>query len=296
VRITGWLKDVNNSLYVIEQKIKALGDVDEAIGLIEAHEKAERELDAFDAQASGRQQEIEKARQNMPGPTLFDFAPYNESIGECDAEIERLSGLLRPVIVAEERRKEIEVKRSQLAVLKNRATVLDQLVKYFDKDGIKAKLIGQYIGGFEQKLNEVMGAWGYSCDLTIEPYSFDVTNARGDVIPVRELSGAERVMFSLAFQCAVSRTASIGMVVIDEVAMFLPEIRPVLNERLYQMIKEGYLEQVIMLVADSSERAPSMPGMAFYMVDEGVVYPLSQNGSLRKEKTSERRDDQRNIA
>lgn len=294
-KIAGWLGDVANSLGVIEQKQKALGDVSEAIALVEAHEKAQRELDEFDAQASGRQ-EIEEAQKGVPEAILFSFAPYNESLAECDTEIERLSGLLRPVIVAEERRKEIEVRRSQLAILKDRATVLDQLVKYFDKDGIKAKLIGQYIGGFEQKLNEVMGAWGYSCALSIEPYSFDVTNARGDVVPLRELSGAERIMFSLAFQCAVSRTAGIGIVVIDEMAMLLPEIRPAMNERLYRMIEDDHLDQVIMLVADSSERIPSLPGVAFYMVDEGTVYPLHQNSFIRKETADERRNDQRNIA
>jgi DNA repair exonuclease SbcCD ATPase subunit len=294
VKLKEWLREMDASLGVIDQKLTALGDITGAVDAITEHEAALKELDAFDAQAEERQRKIEAAKQNIPGPTLFDFQPYNESIGECDVEIERLAALLRPVIVAEERRKEIEVKRGQLADLKEKAMVLDQLVKYFDKDGIKAKLIGEYIGGFEHKLNEVMAAWGYSCALTIEPYSFDVTNARGDVNPIRELSGAERVMFSLAFQCAVSMTANIGMVVIDEVAMFLPELRPVLNQRLYEMVKQGFLEQVILLVADTSEQASSLPGAAFYFVDDGAVRPLPQN-TVRKEATNERRDE-RSIA
>jgi len=286
------IRESNGTLGVVEQKIKALGDVDDAIALIERHEAALKELGAFDEQAEERKKQIEEAERDIPGPTLFDFAPFNISISEIELEIERLSGLLRPVIVAEERRKEIAIKQGQLAVLKQKAATLDRLVKYFDKGGIKAKLIGQYIGGFESKLNEVMGAWGYSCALSIEPYSFDVTNARQDVIPVRELSGAEEVMFSLAFQCAVSQTANIGMVVIDEVAMFLPEIRRVLNARLYDMIQRGFLEQVILLVADTSEQASSLPGAAFYMVENGEVRALPANG-VRKETQSERRNDQR---
>jgi hypothetical protein len=286
------MRESNGTLGIIDQKIKALGDVDEAVALIERHEEALRELDAFDEQAEERKRQIEQAERDIPGPTLFDFAPFNVSISEVEMEIERLSGLLRPVIVAEERRNEIAIKQKQLIVLKQKAATLDRLVKYFDKGGIKAKLIGQYIGGFESKLNEVMGAWGYSCALSIEPYSFDVTNARQDVIPVRELSGAEEVMFSLAFQCAVSQTANIGMVVIDEVAMFLPEIRRVLNARLYDMVQRGFLEQVILLVADTSETAANLPGAAFYMVENGEVYPLPSNGAVRKETQSERRNDQ----
>jgi DNA repair exonuclease SbcCD ATPase subunit len=293
-KLMRWVRDANASLATIEQKLLALGDVNGAIAMLALHDAALKELDTFDSQATERQRKIEAAREAIPEATLFDFQPFNQSIGECDAEIERLSGLLRPVIVAEERHKEIAVKQAQLAALKEKAAVLDQLVKYFDKDGIKAKLIGEYIGGFEHKLNEVMSAWGYSCALSIEPYSFDVSNARGDVIPVRELSGAERVMFSLAFQCAVSMTANIGMVVIDEVAMFLPELRPVLNERLYDMVKQGFLEQVILLVADTSVQTSSLPGMAFYMVDNGAVHPLPKSAA-RKEAANERRDE-RSIA
>jgi hypothetical protein len=145
------------------------------------------------------------------------------------------------------------------------------------------------VNTFEHRLNEVLNAWGYSCALSIEPYSFDVTTAREDVIPLRELSGAERVMFSLAFQCAVSRTANIGIVVIDEVATLLPELRTTMYRQLHGMVRDGYLDQVIMLVADTSEELPSKPlaGSAFFMVDGGAVYPLS-NSFPRKEPTSER--------
>ena len=218
------------------------------------------------------------ADEPQPEPVLFDFAPYDRGVADIDTEIETLSDQLRPVIAAEERRKEIAIRQEQLSRLKNKAATLDKLVKHFDKDGIKAKLLGQYIGGFENKINEVLGAWGYSAVLSIEPYSFDITNARGDVIPARELSGAERIMFSLAFQCAVSRTAEIGLVVIDEVSTFLPELRPVLYRRCYEMLQSGYLEQVILLVADNSPTVPALAGSVFFLVNDGVVTRLERNG------------------
>jgi DNA repair exonuclease SbcCD ATPase subunit len=295
-KLKGWVRDTTNALARLDEKIKALGDVSDAIDALAAHDAALKELEAYDAQAAERMKKIEASQQNIEGPTLFDFAPFNEGMAECDAEIERLSGLLRPVIVGEERRKEIEIKQGQLSTLREKAAMLDRMVKYFDKDGIKAKLIGEYIGGFEHKLNGVMSAWGYACALSIEPYSFDITNAEGDTIPVRELSGAEQIIFSLAFQCAVSITAGIGMVVIDEVAMLLPGIRPMLNKRLYEMIRQGLLEQVILLVADTSDQAANLPGAAFYLVDHGEVYPLSQTSIPRKEVVNERRPEQRNIA
>ena len=56
--------------------------------------------------------------------------------------------------------------------------------------------------------------------------------------------------------------------------MFLPEARPVLNKKLYEMIQKGYLEQVIMLVADTSESVPKLPGSATFMVDNGTIHQL----------------------
>jgi DNA repair exonuclease SbcCD ATPase subunit len=252
------MKEVRDQHSGLIRQIREMGDVEAAIRAVAQHEAVLKELEAA------------KVSESAP----FDFQPYEQSLAEIDAEVETLGNQLRPVIAAEERRKEIAIRQGQLKRLKENAALLDRLVKYFDKDGIKAKLIGDYIGGFEHKLNEVMSAWGYGCSLSIEPYSFDISTARGDVIPVRELSGAERIMFSLAFQCAVARTAGIGMVVIDEVAMFEPELRPVLNKRLWEMIQNGYLEQVILLVADSSEQPPKVPGSAVFMVEDGEVHEL----------------------
>lgn len=258
----------------IDQKIRALGDVRSAGMQIADAERRMAEQATAESAVTEKQQELEQAKTGLPVKMEFDFQPYDRTVVECDTEIERLAGLLRPAIAAEERVKEIAIKEKQLAALKERAEALDRLVKYFDKDGIKATLLKQYIGGFELKINETLKAWGYSCALCMEPYSFDVTNADGDTVPVRELSGAERVMFSLAFQCAVSRTANIGLVVIDEVAMFLPELRAVMNRRVYEMVSSGELEQAILLVADTSEQVPKLRGAAFFMVDHGTVRRL----------------------
>jgi DNA repair exonuclease SbcCD ATPase subunit len=266
--------DQQGALTQIEQRMRALGDVGAAIELIAGHEKALKELATAESAIATKRGQLEQEKSELPEEMQFDFQPYDRPLAECDAEIEKVSALLRPAIAAEERAKEIEVKSQQITALKSRASLLDRLVKYFDKDGIKATLLKQYVGGFETKINETLSAWNYSCALCIEPYQFDITNAAEDVVPIGELSGAERVMFSLAFQCAVSRTANIGLVVIDEVNTLLPELRAILNKRMYEMVQHGYLEQVILIVADTSEIIPKLPHSAFFMVNQGEVVKL----------------------
>jgi len=276
--LTAELHEAKNRNQTAHQKIMALRDVQEAVEAIERHDGALRELAAIANRVEEKRAVLAAQMAAVPEAVLFDFQPYDRSIAEYDAEIEKLSAELRPLIVAEERRKEVAVRVEQLTALKVKAASLDRLVKYFGKDGIKAKLIGEYIGGFEAKLNEVLGAWNYSCAVSIDPYTFDVTNARGDVIPTRELSGAERIMFSSALQCAVSWTANIGLVVIDEIATLLPELRPTLNRRLHEMIRQHYLEQVILLVSDVSEQIPDLEDAAIFMVENGEVRKLCHDG------------------
>jgi hypothetical protein len=92
--------------------------------------------------------------------------------------------------------------------------------------------------------------------------------------PLIELSGAEELFFYAAFQCAVSRTAGIGFVVIDRVDTLLPDLRPALYKHLYQMVKDGILDQIILLVADTSTAVPSLPDSAFFKIEEGVITRL----------------------
>ena len=155
-----------------------------------------------------------------------------------------------------------------------KAAKLDKLVRYFDKDGVKAKLIAEHIGGFEIKCNEVLKVWDYSCSLSIEPFKFEITDYRGVSTPLIELSGAEELMFYAAFQCAVSATAGIGFVVIDRVDTLLPDLRPALFRKLYSMIDEGTLDQIILLVADTSSIVPPLKNSAFYMIEEGNIRRL----------------------
>jgi len=64
MKLKEWQKEANVALTLMDQKIKALGDVDGALVLITRHEDALRELDAFDEQAGERQRQIEEAKQD----------------------------------------------------------------------------------------------------------------------------------------------------------------------------------------------------------------------------------------
>lgn len=258
------------------QDIRVLGDVDNAISKLEKHTKALAEKAEVAAKIEENTRALKQAITEAEGAVngLFESATFDSAISKTDKDIETILTQIQPVIAVEEREKDIATKKEQLTRLEAKAAKLDRLTKFFDKDGIKAKLIGDYVGGFELKINSVLSAWDYSCSISIEPFRFEVTDYRKVSTPLIELSGAEELMFYAAFQCAVSRTAGIGFVVIDRVDTLLPDLRPALYKNLYQMVKDGTLDQILLLVADTSTAIPSLPDAAFFKIEEGVITRL----------------------
>jgi hypothetical protein len=181
------------------------------------------------------------------------------------------------VIAAEERTKEIKRLTEQKDKLVKRAATLDMLVKYFDKDGVKKTLIEAHIGGFESKLRDVMSAWGYECSLS-EDLKFEVKTSRGYIGPVKEISGAEEHIFKVAFQCAVSIAAGIGLVVIDEVEELGSDIRNNLYQVVFNLIQQGKLDQAILIGYSLDKTAPDpkkrAPGSRYFYVEDGTVTEL----------------------
>ncbi len=260
----------------VKKSLASLGDVDGAIVKLEKHKKAMTERPELLKKIEDQTAELNTAKQyaSNGGTGLFDTDQYDDRIAKADAAIEVILGKIQPVIAAEEIDKEIATKKEQLKKLEEKVSKTDSLVKFFDKDGIKAKLIKEHIGGFEEKVNLVLSAWDYSCSLSIEPFNFEVTDYRKVATPLIDLSGAEELMFHAAFQCAVSKTAGIGFVVIDRVDTLLSELRPKMYKRLYEMVDKGVLDQVILLVADTSKEVPKLAGSAFFSVEEGIVRRL----------------------
>jgi DNA repair exonuclease SbcCD ATPase subunit len=265
-----------NEYVKVTQSLGALGDVDGAAAKLEKHNTALAEKTEFAAKIEEQEKELKLAKDEADKDVggLFDSSTFDNTIAETDSKIETILQQIQPVIAAEEREKDIATKKEQFAKLEAKAAKLDKLVKYFDKDGVKAKLIAEHIGGFEIKCNEVLASWNYSCSLSIEPFKFEITDYRGTSTPLIELSGAEELMFYAAFQCAVSRTAGIGFVVIDRVDTLLPDLRPALYQHLYEMLESNTLDQVILLVADTSEKVPKLPNSAFFMIEEGNIRRL----------------------
>lgn len=261
----------------ILHQMKNLGDVTGALKAIADHDKAVAAQAEINTVITEKNKLLHDATNELNKlPTTTDtLLPFVKPLDEVDAEITSLLAKLQPAMAAEERKKEIAAKTEQMKKLQAKAVSVDALVKYFDKDGIKAKLLVEHVGGFVEKLNVVMDAFGYKVTLDIEPeFLFVVTDTTNVLTPVKELSGSEQLMFAVALQCAVSRAAGIGIVVADKLDTFLPAQRSKANKVLYTLLQGGMLDQVFAIMSDESETVPNLPNSAFFLVEAGAVRRL----------------------
>jgi hypothetical protein len=164
--------------------------------------------------------------------------------------------------------------------LQAQLTRLEKLCLYFGSDGagIRARLTGEYIGGFQESINQTLHAWGYHAELSIEPYGFRVsahpdtrTEASLAAFPehlafsLHQLSQSERYRFAVAFQVALALDSDYKFVVIDGA-----DILDQRSEgRLYNTLYESQLDQAIVLSTDIENRTNGAPGTAFLRLTEG---------------------------
>jgi len=272
------IADADQELQKLDTKIEAIGDVGAAKETLRKHNEAVKESDELEASLAEIVKAGKATRADLEalGEAINATAPFVQPLADLQAKEDKINEQLRPVIAAEERATERARLTKQKEGMQKRAATLDTLVKYFDKDGIKAELIGKYIGGFESKINSVLEAFGYKTSLSMEPFSFEVTTSRGYVGPVKELSGAEEHIFKCAFQCAVSIAAGINLVVIDEIEEIGEDIRNNLFQVVYKMLTDKILDQAIMIgfSLDRKLPVPQAPNSAYFYVEEGSVARL----------------------
>lgn len=266
------------NLQGIDKKIEAIGDHAGAVALIQKHEQAVKDKEELTRTLAQIIEQGKSTREklNALGEKKDAVLPFGTPLDEVQAQEQKLVEQLAPVLAAENRSSEIKLKTAQLEALNKKAGVLQDLVVFFDKDGIKKTLIAQYIGSFQNKLNAVLGAWRYEASLATDLSSFNVLTPRGYSGPVKELSGAEEHIFKVAFQCAVSSAAGIGLVVVDEVEEIGEDIRRQLYQTIYGLIQDGVLEQAILMgySLDRSVPNPKAPGSSYWYVQDGTVERL----------------------
>lgn len=266
----------------LDQEQKELGDIAKAEGDIQANANLVNLKDQLVRQEAELAAKIIVIKQNIDTLTSqLAVAKANEqapadttALDALNAEIAQWEARLSPAVNYDATLKQIETLTAQWSTQKEAVDDLETLCEHFGKDGIKAELIAKHIGEFSETVNGVLAAWGYSAKLEMEPYEFIVSTAQGNTLPLKELSGSEKLMFSVALQTAIAVHGKIRMVVVDDGDTFVGPERGRLLRCLKKLLDAGTLDQALVFASEVDRTKIAKPGVATYWVEAGKVSVL----------------------
>jgi DNA repair exonuclease SbcCD ATPase subunit len=266
----------------IMRQQRDLGNIEEAEQMVTAHTDAIGQKDTFQrelaalvstiTQEKDSQRDLKAKIEAASGAEQDAKAP-NPELDKLNKEIGEWEAALDPAIRYESTVLEIETASARGRELTAKVEALEKLCTYFGKDGVKATLIKQNIEGFSATVNRVLSVWGYSATLSIEPYSFEVTQD-SKTLPLKELSGSEKLMFGVALQTAIAYHGKIGMVVIDKADTFINSERKRFFQCLLSLVSQALLEQAIVMLAEDKTETQPRDGVVVYAAQAGKLVKL----------------------
>jgi DNA repair exonuclease SbcCD ATPase subunit len=139
------------------------------------------------------------------------------------------------------------------ASLEARINSLGRLTEFFGPNGALMSRAGSRMQSFTEDLNRHLAAFGYTCNLALDPFEISVAckDSHCD-LPLTQLSESEQLRFGAAFQIALAQATGSRFVVIDRADVLDRESRRMLAS----LLVNSSLDQAIVL-ATSEEAPPS---------------------------------------
>ena len=151
--------------------------------------------------------------------------------------------------------------------LETRIGLLDKLVEFLAPTGVTMAQASGRIGSFAESLNMRLAAFGYTCNLTLEPFEIRVIASTDNhcALSLKQLSESERFRFSVAFQLAVATATGARFSVIDRADILDKQKRKLLTA----LLLSSNIEQAIVLATGQEGTPPQVPeGVKFLNLSE----------------------------
>jgi hypothetical protein len=125
------------------------------------------------------------------------------------------------------------------------------------------------MGSFTEDLNQRLAAFGYACQIALEPFEVRVSASKANPfdLSLEQLSESEQFRFGVAFQIALAMVTGLRFVVIDRADVLDKEKRKMLT----CLLVNSELDQAILLATIEEAPPSTVPqGVKFLNLIEGT--------------------------
>jgi exonuclease SbcC len=196
----------------------------------------------------------------------IELARVTALVRECE---ESLARLVESGVMAEKRtvlQQDIETFTADLADL-------EILTKALGPDGLRRDKLAGILEGFVRRVNDRLGRLtegAYQVSLGAEMDILCRANG-GPILPLKLLSKSEQLRTGIAISEALSATAGLKFLAIDEADMLEQDNRDLLAGMLLDTAEEFDQVLVFTTVGDVRLENPGIPGVKMFQVNEGAV-------------------------
>jgi DNA repair exonuclease SbcCD ATPase subunit len=237
------LGELDGLIQGAKEELNEYAGMDTAISRLEQHRKALAKRAKLMEEESGLQAVEKPSSGNLDGRMTILI----ERINKGERVLEKAQQL-------QSEKEHWEAHVREKSSLEARISQLERLIESFGPNGALMGRAGGRMQSFTEDLNRHLEAFGYTCNLTLEPFEISVVSKAGDYNRVlKQLSESEQLRFGVAFQIALAMVTGLRFVVIDRADVLDKERRRALTG----LLTSSALDQAIVL-ATSDEAAPGI--------------------------------------
>jgi exonuclease SbcC len=252
------LADLEGLIQGTREELNEYTEIEVATSRLDGHRKA-----------TGRRAKLveEKSKlQAVQRPNVGDLESrmtiFVERISKGDRVLEKAQQF-------ESAKERWETYARETSSLETKIGLFDRLTEFFGPNGAMMSQACGRMGSFTEDLNRHLAAFGYTCNLALEPFEVRVISPKDSRFgfALKHLSESEQFRFGVAFQIALAMVTGLRFVVIDRADLLDKERRKTLTS----LLVNSALDQAIVL-ATSEEAPPSIApqGVKFLSLAEGM--------------------------
>jgi hypothetical protein len=253
------LADIEGLIQGAKEELNEYAEMETAISRLGGHRKALAQR----AKLADEQTKLRGVQRPNVGDLESRMTILVERINKGERVLEKAQQL-------ENAKERWETYVGEKSSLETKIGLLDRLTEFFGPTGaVMGQSCGR-IGSFTEDLNRHLAAFGYTCNIALEPFEIRVISSNDDRLgfSLKHLSESERFRFSVAFQIALAIVTGLRFVVIDRADVLDKDKRKLFSG----LLMNSGLDQAIVL-ATSDEAPPSivLQGVKFLNLIEGTT-------------------------
>ena len=246
------LADLEGLIQGTRQELNEFGDLEATMSRLETHRRAvARRAELLEEQS--KVQAVQK-------PDAANLESRMTILSERINKGERVLEKAQQSKVAKER---WEAHVTDKSALETRIRLLERLTEFFGPNGAMMEQASSRMEPFKEKLNRQLAVFGYTCNLTLEPFEIRITSSaysRAGLL-LKQLSESERFRLSIAFQLALATATGIRFVAIDGADILDKERRKLITA----LLLHSDIDQAIVLATGEEPPPITIPaGVKFF--------------------------------